>query len=212
VLDELTRRGITASAGHTDATYEQMVAAVDRGVRHATHTYNAMRPLHHRDPGTVGACLTIEALRCELIADGHHVEPAAMDVLFRARGRDAVVLVSDAVRPTGLADGTHRLDDRTVELRDGAVRLPDGALAGSVLTLDRALRNLAAATGRGWAELWPAASANAAHSIGAVRKGRLDAGMDADLVLLDGEATVQAVVVEGEPAYVADGSGVALAV
>jgi N-acetylglucosamine-6-phosphate deacetylase len=202
VLAELRRRGVTASAGHTDATYEQMVAAVERGVRHATHTYNAMRPLHHRDPGTVGACLTIDALRCELIADGHHVQPAAMDALFRARGRDAVVLVSDAVRPTGLADGTHRLDDRTVELRDGAVRLPDGGLAGSVLTLDRALRMFGAATGRDWAELWPAASANAAESIGvADRKGRLDAGMDADLVLLDGEATVQAVLVEGEPAY-----------
>lgn len=202
VLDELTRRGITASAGHTDATYEQMIAAVDRGVRHATHTYNAMRPLHHRDPGTVGACLTLDALRCELIADGHHVEPAAMDVLFRARGRDAVVLVSDAVRPTGLPEGTHQLDDRTVEVRDGTVRLPDGGLAGSVLTLDRALRNLAAATGQDPAELWPTASANAARSIGVDdRKGRLDAGMDADLVLLDGEATVQAVVVEGEPAY-----------
>jgi N-acetylglucosamine-6-phosphate deacetylase len=204
VLAELRRRGVTASAGHTDATYEQMVAAVERGVRHATHTYNAMRPLHHRDPGTVGACLTIDALRCELIADGHHVQPAAMDALFRARGRDAVVLVSDAVRPTGLADGTHRLDDRTVELRDGAVRLPDGGLAGSVLTLDRALRMFGAATGHDWAELWPAASANAAESIGvADRKGRLDAGMDADLVLLDGEATVRAVVVEGEPSYLA---------
>jgi N-acetylglucosamine-6-phosphate deacetylase len=200
VLTELTRRGITASAGHTDATYEQMVAAVDGGVRHATHTYNAMRPLRHRDPGTVGACLTIDALRCELIADGHHVEPAAMDVLFRARGRDAVVLVSDAVRPTGLPEGTYPLDDRTVEVRDGAVRLPDGGLAGSVLTLDRGLRNLAAATGRDFAELWPAASANAAASIGvADRKGRLATGMDADLVLLDGEGTVQAVVVEGEP-------------
>jgi N-acetylglucosamine-6-phosphate deacetylase len=204
VLDELRRRGITASAGHTDATYEQMVAAVERGVRHATHTYNAMRPLRHRDPGTVGACLTIDALRCELIADGHHVQPAAMDVLFRARGRDAVVLVSDAVRPTGLADGTHQLDERTIDVHDGAVRLPDGALAGSVLTLDRALRNFAAATGRDWAELWPAASANAAASIGvADRKGRLDAGLDADLVLLDGEATVRAVVIEGEPSYLA---------
>jgi N-acetylglucosamine-6-phosphate deacetylase len=213
VLDELRRRGITASAGHTDATYQQMVAAVGRGVRHATHTYNAMRPLHHRDPGTVGACLTLDALQCELIADGHHVEPAAMNALFRARGRDAVVLVSDAVRPTGLPDGDYRLDDRIVQLRDGAVRLPGGGLAGSVLTLDRALRNLAAATGHDPVDLWPAASANAARSIGvADRKGRLGAGLDADLVLLDGEATVQAVVVEGEPAYVAETAGLELGV
>lgn len=202
VVDTLRRRGITASAGHTDATYAQMLEAVERGVRHATHTYNAMRPLHHREPGTVGACLTLPELRCELIADGHHVAPPAMDVLLRARGRDAVILVSDAVRPTGLPEGEHRLDDRMVELRDGAVRLPDGTLAGSVLTLDRALRNLAAATGREPWELWPAASANAAASIGvADRKGRLEPGLDADLVLLAADGTVAATIVEGEQAH-----------
>jgi N-acetylglucosamine-6-phosphate deacetylase len=202
VVDELRRRGITASAGHTDATYAQMVAAVERGVHHATHTFNAMRPLHHREPGTVGACLTLDALRCELIADGHHVAPAAMDVLLRARGRDAVILISDAVRPTGLPEGEHKLDDRTVELRGGAVRLPDGTLAGSVLTLDRGLRNFAAATGREPWELWPAASANAAASIGvADRKGRLEPGLDADLVLLDADGAVTATIVEGELAH-----------
>jgi N-acetylglucosamine-6-phosphate deacetylase len=202
VLDELRRRGITASAGHTDATYEQMLEAVERGVRHATHTYNAMLPLRHRDPGTVGACLTIDALRCELIADGHHVHPAAMDVLVRARGVAGVVLVSDAVRPAGLPEGEYLLDDRTIEVRDGAVRLPDGTLAGSVLTLDRALRTLAGATGLEPAALWPAASANAAHSAGvADRKGRLEVGMDADLVLLDADVTVQMTIVEGEIAY-----------
>jgi N-acetylglucosamine-6-phosphate deacetylase len=205
VLAELRRRGITISAGHTDATYAEMAAAVERGVRHATHTYNAMRPLHHRDPGTVGACLTLDALRCELIADGHHVDPVAMDVLVRARGVDAVVLVSDAVRPTGLPEGEYPLDDRTVEVRGGAVRLPDGGLAGSVLTLDRALRNLARATGRELTELWPAASANPAASAGvADRKGRLDVGMDADLVLVDADVTVHATVVEGELAYASD--------
>ena len=205
VLDELVRRGITASAGHTDATYAHMVAAVERGVRHATHTFNAMRPLHHRDPGTVGACLTIDALRCELIADGHHVAPVVMDVLLRARGAGGVVLVTDAVRPTGLPEGVHRLDDRTVEVRGGTVRLPGGGLAGSVLTLDRGLRNLALASGREPAALWRTASANAAESIGvADRKGRLEAGLDADLVLVADDVTVQATVVEGEVAFAAD--------
>ena len=203
VLDELVQRGITASAGHTDATYADMVAAVEHGVRHATHTFNAMRPLHHRDPGTVGACLTIDALRCELIADGHHVDPVVMDVLLRARGAGNVVLVSDAVRPTGLPEGLHRLDDRTVEVRGGTVRLPGGGLAGSVLTLDRGLGNLARASGRDAAALWRTASANAAESIGiADRKGSLEAGLDADLVLVDADVTVQMTVVEGEIAFV----------
>jgi N-acetylglucosamine-6-phosphate deacetylase len=204
LLDELRARGITASAGHTDATYDDMVAAVARGLRHVTHTYNAMRPLHQRDPGTVGACLTLDALRCELIADGHHVDPVAMDVLVRARGAEGVVLVSDAVRPTGLADGTYRLDHRTVNLSGGTVRLEDGGLAGSVLTLDRALANLCAATGLGVDALWPAASANAAVSAGAQdRKGRLAPGLDADLVLLADDGSVALTLVEGEIAHAA---------
>jgi N-acetylglucosamine-6-phosphate deacetylase len=204
LLDELRDRGITASAGHTDATYADMVAAVARGLAHATHTYNAMRPLHHRDPGCVGACLTLDGLRCELIADNHHVDPVAMDILVRARGAEGVVLVSDAVRPTGLPDGDYRLDHRVVHVKDDTVRLDDGGLAGSVLTLDRALVNLRAATGLGVDVLWPAASANAARSAGAdARKGRLGVGLDADLVLLEDDGTVALTVVEGEVAYAA---------
>lgn len=207
LLDELMRRGITAAAGHTDATYDDMAAAVERGLRHVTHTFNAMRPLRHRDPGCVGACLTLDALACELIADNHHVDPVAMDVLVRARGPEGVVLVSDAVRPTGLPDGTYRLDHRAVHLRDGAVRLDDGGLAGSVLTLDRALANLRAATGLDVDVLWPAASANAARSAGvADRKGRLGPGMDADLVLLEDDDSVALTVVEGAVAHAAAGA------
>jgi N-acetylglucosamine-6-phosphate deacetylase len=208
LLDELHRRGITASAGHTDATYDDMVAAVQRGLTHVTHTYNAMRPLHQRDPGCVGACLTLDALRCELIADNVHVDPVAMDVLVRARGPEGVVLVSDAVRPTGLPDGSYRLDHRTVHLADGAVRLDDGGLAGSVLTLDRALVNLRAATGLGVDALWPTVSANAARSAGAqAHKGRLGPGLDADVVLLEDDGTVALTVVEGEVAYAARSDG-----
>jgi N-acetylglucosamine-6-phosphate deacetylase len=122
-----------------------------------------------------------------------------MDLLLRARGPHGVVLVSDAVRPTGLAEGTHRLDDRIVRVQDGAVRLPDGGLAGSVLTLDRALANVVAATGRTVGELWPISSANAAVSAGVSdRKGLLRRGMDADLVLLAPDLSVAMTVVEGE--------------
>jgi N-acetylglucosamine-6-phosphate deacetylase len=161
-----------------------------------------MRPFHHRDPGTVGAALTLPDLRCELIADGLHVDPAAMRMLADARGADHVVLVSDAVRPTGLGDGEYKLDHRVVQVSDGAVRLSNGGFAGSVLTLDRALRNLAAATSRDAAELWPASSGAAAVSAGvADRKGRIAAGFDADLVLLDGDFQVRMTVVEGVVAY-----------
>lgn len=206
VLRALRERGITASAGHTDATYDDMVEALGRGLRHVTHTFNAMRGFAHREPGCAGAALTLDLLRCELIADGFHVGAPAMDLLFRAKGAGGVVLVSDSVRPTGLPDGEHPLDHRTVRLSEGSVRFADGSLAGSALTLDLALRNVAAATGIEPAALWPATSGNAARSAGvADRKGRLEAGLDADLVLLDEATEVALTVVEGEIAYDRDG-------
>ncbi len=202
LVPELTAAGVTASAGHTDASFDEIRAASALGLRHLTHLYNAMRPLHHRDPGAVGAGLLLDDVRCELIADTHHVAPPAMRLLERARGPAGIVLVSDAVRPTGLAPGRHRLDHRVVQVADGAVRFEDGGFAGSVLTLDRALRNLVDATGRSAAELWPATSGNAAASAGvAARKGRIAVGYDADLVLLDHRLEVELTVVEGEIAY-----------
>jgi N-acetylglucosamine-6-phosphate deacetylase len=208
VIAECTRRGAGVSAGHTDATYEQMRAGIDRGVRHVTHTFNAMRPLHHREPGPVGAALTIAALTVELIADGIHVDPVVMHALYAARGADGVVLVTDAMRATGMPPGEYAVGDRTVVLEDGAVRLPNGALAGSVLTLDRALFHLHQATGRPLHELWPTASRNAARVAGvADRKGLIARGRDADLVLVDDEVTVQLTVVEGRVVHRATGAG-----
>jgi len=199
VIGECRERGVVVAAGHTEADWDEMTAAVAAGVRHVTHTFNAMAGLRHRDPGTVGAALAFPELRCELIADGHHVHPGAMAVLARAKGPGGVVLISDAVRAAGLPDGEVDLGGRTAQQCCGAVRLPDGRLAGSVLTLDVALRNFAAATGWSWPDLARAAAGNAADALGLGTKGRLAAGLDADLVLLadDGRGDVVLTVVEG---------------
>jgi N-acetylglucosamine-6-phosphate deacetylase len=198
LVAEAVARGVTVSAAHTDATYDQALAAVADGVRHVTHAFNAMRPLGHREPGILGAALTLPELRCELIADTVHVHPAAMALLLQAKGAGGVVLVSDAMRSTGLPEGAYTVGGRPAFHMDGAIRLADGTLAGSVLTLDRALHNLQAATGRPLAELWPAASRNAAQAIGVDdAKGSLEPGKDADLVLLDPALRVVVTVVEG---------------
>jgi N-acetylglucosamine-6-phosphate deacetylase len=198
LVAEAAARGVTVAAGHTDATYDQALHAVEDGVRHVTHAFNAMRPLGHREPGMLGAALVMPELRCELVADNVHVHPATMRLLVQAKGPGGVVLVSDAVRATGLPEGAYTVGERPAFSMDGAIRLADGTLAGSVLTLDRALHNLQAATGRPLAELWPAASRSAAQAIGVDdAKGSLEPGKDADLVLLDPALRVVVTVVEG---------------
>lgn len=191
------RRGVVVSAGHTEATFADMEAAVAAGLTQVTHTFNAMSPFGHRDPGTAGAALLLDQLRCELIADGVHVHPAAMAVLARAKGPDGVILVTDATRATGLPDGEVDLGGRPGRHCGGTVRLEDGTLAGSALTFEVALANFARAAGWGWEHLWKAASGNAARSLGLDTKGALLPGRDADLVLLDEEGTVRLTVVGG---------------
>jgi N-acetylglucosamine-6-phosphate deacetylase len=199
LIDECVRRGITVSAAHTAATYQQMRHAVEHGLRQATHTFNAMTGLTHREPGAVGAIMTIDHIRAELIADNIHVHPAAMNVLVKVKGPDRVILVTDAIRGAGMPDGEYKVDQRTITVHAGAARLPDGTLAGSLLTMDRALRNIMAATDLPLREAWPMTSWNAAKSIGVAQtKGSLEVGKDADLVLLDSSLKLVMTVVEGD--------------
>ena len=202
LIDECVKRGVTVSAAHTTATYEQMQTAATRGVTQVTHTFNAMQGLGHREPGTVGAALTIPQISCELIADNIHVHPAVQKILVDVKTPAGIILITDAVRAAGLPEGEYMLDDRSVNIRDGAVRLGDGTLAGSILTMERALQNLCAATGRPLEELWVTSSLNAARAIGiSSHKGSLEVGKDADLVLLDESFQVQLTMAQGEIVY-----------
>ncbi|HEX9387149.1 MAG TPA: N-acetylglucosamine-6-phosphate deacetylase [Anaerolineales bacterium] len=202
LIDECVQRGITVSAAHTTANYEQMQRAVAHGVTHLTHSYNAMQPLGHRELGTIGAAMAFPQMSCELIADNIHVHPAAQKILVDVKTPSGVILVTDAIRAAGLSDGDYRLDERSVHIQDGAVRLLDGTLAGSVLTMERALQNVCFATGRALAEMWITSSLNAARAIGiSAQKGSLEVGKDADLVLLDESFHVRSTIVQGEVVF-----------
>lgn len=202
LIGECIQRGITVSAAHTAATYEQMQAAIVMGIHHSTHTYNAMPKLHHRDPGGMAALWLTEQVRCELIADNIHVHPAMMDVLYRIKGAEKLILISDAMRATGLGDGTYTLGNHEVTVQNDTATIANGTLAGSILTMDNALRHLHKATNASLEELWRTASLNPAQAVNvAHRKGSIEIGKDADLVLLDADFTVQHTIIRGQVVY-----------
>ncbi|HBF41991.1 MAG TPA: N-acetylglucosamine-6-phosphate deacetylase [Anaerolineaceae bacterium] len=194
--------GITVSAGHTDATYEEMVAAVNAGVSQVTHCFNAMRPLNHRQPGTVGAALTLDKIRCELIADNIHIHPAVMELMARAKGMAGVILITDSIQPAGLPDGEYVVEGRRITLMNGEARLPDGTLAGSTLTLIKGLQNFMNAVHRPIDEAWVCASLNPAKAIHQdENKGSILPGKDADLILVDRNFEVLLTMVEGQVVF-----------
>lgn len=198
-------RGIVIVAGHTDATYAEIEAAVEDGLSMATHTYNAMSGLHHRQPGTLGAVLSDDRIYAQLIADNIHVHPAAMNILARCKGPDRTLLITDAMRATGLPEGAYDLGGQAVTVRGQECRLADGTLAGSVLTLERGLKNFMAASGWPLDKAWPAASRTAAQALGLDHAmGSIAAGYAGDLVLLDEELEVVATIVAGEIVYLAE--------
>ncbi|HKV62899.1 MAG TPA: N-acetylglucosamine-6-phosphate deacetylase [Candidatus Acidoferrum sp.] len=184
-IDAARDAGLVVSIGHTNATYEQARAAMARGAHSATHVYNAMRPFTHRDPGVIGAVLTTREVNAELIADGIHVEEAAMKLLLLAKGAEHVTLVSDGLSATGMPDGRYMLGGFEVTVSGGVCRNAEGTLAGSTLTLDRALRNIVAlgiSVPNGVLML----TLNPATLLGIeFKKGSLRVGADADILLLD---------------------------
>lgn len=206
MIERLIAAGVTVSIGHSDATYEQTQEAIRLGVTHATHCCNAMRPLHHRDPGPLGAIAQIHDISGELIADGVHVHPAMMNIVIKSLGAERTIVITDALSAAGLPDDTpFEFAGQPAQLVQGAARLADGTLTGSVLTMDQALRNIVQMTEAtlqqavGMLTVNPARAARVSE-----RKGRLQAGYDADVVLLDSSLTLQATFCQGKLAYASD--------
>jgi N-acetylglucosamine-6-phosphate deacetylase len=191
------KAGMVVSLGHTDATYEQAQAAIEAGASHAAHVYNAMRPFSHRGTGVIGAVLTSPRVSAELIADGVHVDEAAMRMLVELKTPERVILVTDGMSATGMPDGKYQLGTFEVKVSGGVARNAEGKLAGSTLTLDRALRNIVA-LGVPLASALRMVTANPARQIGlGARKGILAPGADADLVFLDDKLEVAGVMTRG---------------
>jgi N-acetylglucosamine-6-phosphate deacetylase len=195
LIDRLIERGVAVSLGHSDATAEQANAAFDRGARSVTHLFNAMRPFLHRDPGIAGAALARDDVIVSIILDGIHLAPETARVAWRAAaGR--LALVTDAITAAGVADGEYSFGNFDVFVHEGTVRGPDGVLAGSVLTMLEAVRNLHA-LGAPLEEAVAAATSTPARVLAEPDLGRLAIGLPADLVVLDAELEIERVLVAG---------------
>jgi N-acetylglucosamine-6-phosphate deacetylase len=196
------QRGVEFAIGHSGASYEQVGTAANWGVRQATHTFNGMLGLHHRNPGTLGGVLTDERLYCQVIADGIHIHPALVKLLVRVKGVNRTVLITDAMRATGLADGEYDLGGQPVTVQNGVARIATGSLAGSTLTMDAALRNMLAFAGLALSEALAMATSVPAEALNLRgKKGVLAPGADADVVLLDPDLQVVMTVVNGAVVY-----------
>ncbi|WP_342387433.1 N-acetylglucosamine-6-phosphate deacetylase [Salinicoccus bachuensis] len=197
-LDALKALDIIPSAGHTDATYETLKKAQDNGLTHVTHLYNGMRGLHHREPGVVGFSYMSDAY-VELISDGIHSKPEMVKLAFDVITSDRLVMITDAMRAQGLPDGEYDLGGQAVHVAGDEARLSDGTLAGSVLTMKQAVRNMRAFTGCGWQDIVRMSAYNPAVELGLTdSKGVIRKGADADLVIYDEEADLKHTIIGGE--------------
>ncbi|MDD3655947.1 MAG: N-acetylglucosamine-6-phosphate deacetylase [Atribacterota bacterium] len=195
----LCEQDIIASAGHTNATYEEMQDALQSGLNHVTHLFNAMRGLHHREPGIVGAALSDSRITVEVIADGIHIHPIILKIIHQMKGSNKIVLITDAIRATGLPEGTYDLGGQKVIVAKEQARLQDGTLAGSVLTMNKAVQNIVTKADIPLGEAIQMASYNPAKCLGINnKKGSLEPGKDADIVILNKNFEVDLTMVSGK--------------
>ena len=200
-IRRLRSRGVVVSLGHTNATYDEFLQGIDSGATLVTHLYSAMSAFVHRAPGAVGAALLDDRVTAGLIADGVHCHPAGVRLAIRAKGPERVALVTDAIAGAGTRPGVYQIDGQDILVEESHARLPDGTLAGSVLTLDQAVRNVVEGCGASVPDACRMASEVPARVLGLERKGRLAVGCDADLVLFGEGLDVQATFGGGRCLY-----------
>ena len=198
----LHQQGIIVSVGHSNATYKQVQEGIQAGLSHVTHTFNAMRGLHHREPGVVGAALSSPKLIVEMIADGIHLHPIVLKILTQIKESEKLVLITDAMRATGFKEGTYDLGGQEVIVTQGQAKLKNGTLAGSVLTMDKAVKNLVTKVGISLLNAVQMASYNPAKCLGIDdKKGSLELYKDADIVILNKNLETELTMVAGKVVY-----------
>jgi len=200
VIREASFRGVICSIGHSTASYEEIVKAIDHGAMHVTHMFNAMKPMHHRHPSLMTAALLREELKIELIADTFHDHPAMMELLLKVKTPKNIVLITDSIRAGGMHEGEYHFSDQKVFLKDNIATLADGTLAGSTLTLNKAVKNLLDTTEVKITDAFRMSSLNGSKVINAGR-GILAAGKIADIVVLNENFDVEMTLISGKIKY-----------
>lgn len=202
IIKHIASMGITVAIGHSNSGYDQAIRGIENGATLATHTFNAMRALSHREPGIAGAVLTDERVSCEIIADGIHLHPAIVKLIVQAKGPDKVILVTDAQMLNGLPDGEYCAGETKLTMKDGFVRTENGTLSGSTCTMDKAVRNVMKFAGVPLEQAVKMASENPAKAAGVFQsKGSIEAGKDADFTLLDKDCNVVKTIVKGHVVF-----------
>ncbi|AMW98666.1 N-acetylglucosamine-6-phosphate deacetylase [Rummeliibacillus stabekisii] len=196
-VENVAKTGVVVSIGHSDATFEEVQKAVVLGVKQGTHLYNQMRPFHHRDPGVVGGTLLLPEIQAEIIVDFIHSHQESVKLAYQMKGADHIILITDAMRAKGLPYGDYDLGGQLVHVTESGAHLENGALAGSVLKMDQALRNMKETTNCTLQELVAMTSFNAAKQLNLTGKGRIKEHYDADLVLLDKDLKIQKTIKKG---------------